>query len=193
MLKTRIAFASFVLILFIQCEVFAQTESVAGAVRAGKVIESRYCTIFCHPDVDIKKVDRRISVNPSDRMFFGDHSLASGSIEDRLAEKVDYILHQVQSILDMYPKKMHLKVNIYKDQKQLDEVYAGIFGQSNKDKFISYYVHKYTTIYTTQQAISKGLLSHEMGHAVVDHYFLILPPENIKEILSQYVEIHLED
>lgn len=180
---------------------FFQFQAEALAEDAGEltdkgwgIIESKYCTIFCHPDVNIKKVSNKIKIRFYD--IFLDrsrHSLKNKDVEERLAEKIDCLFQKVEKILDMFPRRIHPTIKIYRNQAQLDDVYAQTFGCANTERRISYYVHKYTTIYTTQQAISQGVLAHEMGHAVTDHYFLILPPEKIKELLSQYVEIHLED
>ena len=160
----------------------------------GRIIESKCCTILCGPDVDIFELNRKIK-NPSyDILLGGSRYLRENSnIEEQLAEKFDAIFRRVEKILDMYPRKIHVTVKIYKDQSQLDNSYAQTFGALDGKERISYYIHKYTTIYTTEQVISRGILAYEMGHAVVDHYFLILPPEKIKDLLSQYVEIYLED
>ena len=31
-------------------------------------------------------------------------------------------------------------------------------------------------------------LAHEMGHAVIDHYFVIRPPSKVAEMLCEYVD-----
>lgn len=162
--------------------------------EAWRTIESRYCTILCHPDVDVEKINNKIKIRFYDiSLDRSRYPLKKRSAEEQLAEKFDRIFQKVEKILDMFPRKIHLTVKVYRNQAQLDDAYAQTFGYADGKERISYYVHKYTTIYTTQQAISQKVLAHEMGHAVTDHYFLILPPEKIKELLAQYVEIHLED
>jgi predicted Zn-dependent protease len=47
------------------------------------------------------------------------------------------------------------------------------------------------TIYTSEQDISDSVIAHEIGHAVVDHFFTVKPPEKIGEMLAQYVDVHL--
>ena len=167
------------------------------AVPAGewaRIIESKFCTILCGPDVDIKELNRKIKIPSYDILLSeGRYLRENSSTEDQLAEKFDAIFQKVEQILDMYPRRIHLTVKIYKDQSQLDDSYVQLFGALDEKERISFYVHKYTTIYTTEQVIREGVLAHEMGHAVVDHYFLILPPEKIKELLSQVVEIHLRN
>ena len=38
-----------------------------------------------------------------------------------------------------------------------------------------------------------NVLAHEMGHAVVDHYFQAVPSEKIGEMLATYVDLHLDE
>ena len=193
MKKSSLALILFIIISSFQLQAQARAEGVVEpAEEEWKTIESEYCTILIHPDVDIKKVNNRIKIRFYD-INRGGYSSKNKSDEEQIAEKFDRIFQKVEKILDMYPRKIKLTVKIYQNQAQLDDAYAQTFGSTDGKQRISYYVHKYTTIYTTQQAMSQGVLAHEMGHAVADHYFLILPPETIKELLSQYVEIHLED
>jgi Zn-dependent peptidase ImmA (M78 family) len=37
------------------------------------------------------------------------------------------------------------------------------------------------------------VIAHELGHAVCDHYFLVIPPEKVREMLASYVDAHLEE
>ncbi|GAF80441.1 unnamed protein product [marine sediment metagenome] len=157
-----------------------------------KVVESKHCTILLHPEVNMKKVNARIRI----RFYSLDKSTFSSqekTVEEQLAEKIDRIFKKVERVLDMYPDRMRLNLKVFKTQAQLDEEYAKIFGESDGTLRISYYIHKHSTIFTTEQAIREGVLAHEMGHAISDHYFLVKPAEKIKELLAQYAEIHLEE
>ncbi len=189
-MKGKIYIILFLLILLFPFPADAQLDN--GVNEEWMKIESKYCTIFCHPDVNLGRVNRKIRIRFYDldcSRNFANYE----SEEKQLAEKFDCIFQKAEKILDMYPRKIHLMVKIFKNQAQLDRAYKKTFGQENDTQRISYYVHKYTTIYTTQSAIRQGVLAHEIGHAVSDHYFLILPPVKIKELLAQYVEIHLEE
>ena len=187
-MKNKIVLISFLLILVIPSRVFAQADT------EWRSFESKHCTVLYHPDVDLKKVNNKIKTEPYDAFLSGRfYSPGDLSVERQLADKLESLFQKVKEILDMYPRKIHLTIKIYKDQSQLDNAYFETFNYPNARQLISYYVHKYTTVYTTQQVVSQGVMAHEMGHAVIDHYFLILPPEKIKELLAQYVEIHLND
>ncbi|MFC1708738.1 hypothetical protein ACFL2J_01575 [Candidatus Omnitrophota bacterium] len=157
-----------------------------------RVAKSEYCTILLHPDVKIERVNNSIRI----RFYSLDKSTFSSqgkTVEKQLAEKIDRIFKKVERVLDMYPDKININLKVFKTQAQLDEEYAKIFGENDNMLRISYYIHKYSTIFTTEQAIREGVVAHEMGHAIADHYFLVKPAGKIKELLAQYAEIHLEE
>jgi len=91
----------------------------------------------------------------------------------------------------MYPSKIHIRVNIYRDDRGLDAAYEDLFNEPNTAR--SFYVYKTNILYTTQDAITENILAHEMAHCVIDHYFVILPPKKIQEMLAVYADIHLKD
>ena len=213
-MKKKFSLTIFFLICFFLCRVFIPAEAAVSitrflfpfpvlakisgvrspAAQGWKAVESKYCTILYHPDVNIEEANDRLKLKFYD-ISLGRKSYSSGKTdaEQQLAEKFDRLFCKVKEILDMYPNRIHLTIKIYKNQAQLDNAYFETFGFSNKEQRISYYIHKYTTVYTTQEVISQEVMAHEIGHAVIDHYFLILPPEKIKELLAQYVEMHLGD
>ena len=73
----------------------------------------------------------------------------------------------------------------------LVDAYQKIFGR--REDLYSFYVYENNTIYTTQPRLNQNVLAHEMGHAIVNHYFIVRPPETVRELISQYIDIHLED
>ena len=41
--------------------------------------------------------------------------------------------------------------------------------------------------------VHEGMLAHEIAHSIIDHYLLVRPPRATAEILSRYVDAHLND
>jgi len=104
---------------------------------------------------------------------------------------MDLLFERAKEILDMHPRIKKIKVRIFKNRKELNKEYRRIFKENKS--LISFYIYKYNTIYTTESDISDSVIAHEMGHAIVDHYFAVRPPEKVRELLAQYVDLHLED
>jgi len=156
------------------------------------IFSSRFCTVFYEEDVDLNRINRRINLRFAD--FYNPRRYTKKvdfSIEDIFSEKLDAIFAKVEDILDMYPSRIQVIINIYKDQMGLDRAYEGIFHEPNTAK--SFYIYKTNTIYTTERAISEAILAHEMAHCIIDHYFVILPPRKIQEMLAVYADVHLKN
>ncbi len=156
------------------------------------VFSSRFCTIFYEEEVNLRTVNRRINLRFSDfytpRRF---REKGDFSIEETLSEKFDAIFSRVEDILDMYPSRINVRVNVYKNREGLDRAYEEIFDEPNKA--VSFYIYKTNTIYTTERAVTEGILAHEMAHCIIDHYFVILPPRKVQEMLAVYADVHLKD
>lgn len=156
------------------------------------VFSTTFCTVFYEKDIDLRLVNRRINLRFSDfynpRRFKKKPGL---SIEEILSEKFDAIFMRIEDILDMYPSRIRVRINIYKDKEGLNAAYEEIFNEPNTAS--SFYIYKTNTIYTTERAITEGILAHEMAHCIIDHYFVILPPRKIQEMLAVYADVHLKD
>jgi len=103
-----------------------------------------------------------------------------------LGELLDALFKRVQQILDMPLPSLRVQIQLLKDQKDVSWTWASITGKPTKAP--AFYWKKTNTIYLQPQEISTGILAHEMGHAVIDHYFVIRPPPKIAEMLCQYVD-----
>jgi len=157
------------------------------------VVESSYTTVYIDADIDLKRLNKRIDVNfarydPIERRLF----LNKGTSEtERLANKIDIIVRKAKKILDMHPPGYHVKIKVFKDNRNLVNEYSHIFGEERE--YRAYYIHKYRTIYTSLQGISESVLAHEIGHSIIDSYFNVLPPQKVRELLACYVDVHLKD
>ncbi len=154
-------------------------------------VDSIFCTIFLKHNVDIRKVNSRIDTYRIDYGLTEKPSRATNDIEGEIAYKFDLIFFKVQEILDMRPNSLHLNVRIYKGQDDLDRVYVEIFGQDNK--FIAYYIFKLNSLFASEEKISANVMAHEIAHCIVDHYFTVIPPTKVAEMIAQYADAHLRD
>lgn len=153
-------------------------------------IKSGYTTIYCGLDVDLKEVAKKLSRRGLFMTGVYDPNPASAPSQ-KIAYMLDRLLKRVQDILDMRPQNMDLKIKILKDRDALNTEYCRIFGDKPDHK--GFYIFRYNTIYASEEDISDSVIAHEMGHAVVDHYFSVIPPEKVRELLASYVDLHLEE
>lgn len=184
------------LIIALLCMVFvclyAAPDPAAAQGDDGEwyTIESAYFTVYYRPGVDLKRVEKRLKMRPFYVAGAPKLDPFAGQ-EEKIAYRLDYIFKRVKEILELRPSIGRVKIKIYEDRHALQSQYYDIFCQ--RTDVISFYIYKFNTIYTSEADISDSVISHEMGHAVVDNYFVMRPPETIREMLSKYVDMHLDD
>ena len=184
-MKYKLGIFIFTIFIVIGSTVYPQEED-------RNAFSSNFCTVFYANNVDLKKVDRRINLGFSNFYSPRKYKEIEGSlIENTISNKLDAIFNRAEEILDMYPAKIHVAIDIYQNQKELDKVYEEFFNESNRA--VSFYIYKTNTIYTIESQLNENILAHEMAHCIIDHYFVILPPRKIQEMLAVYVDVHLKD
>jgi len=113
------------------------------------------------------------------------------SLEGELADMLDTLFAQVCTILDMQLYSFKGIIKICRDSSQLNYIYHQIFNDDPRNMTRSFYAFINNTIYTSPENFILGVIGHEMGHAIISHYFVILPLVKIQELLAAYVEYQL--
>jgi hypothetical protein len=121
-----------------------------------------------------------LSIN---KIFMGS---TTPSPEAQAGGYVDQLFQRVQMILEMPKPELKININLYSNQEELSDAFAGITGKATQSP--AFYWAQTNTIYLQIERISPGILAHEMVHAVIAQYFIISPPEKIAEILCRYVD-----
>ncbi len=151
-------------------------------------IDSRYCTIWLHPEVEARQVSKRVStwrVRPQVKIA------KSEAEETKVAAKFDTLFQRAQEILDMYPPGIHTTVRIGKERSDIQGIHASRYGFGTEA--IAFYDFDDNTVFVAVKDLSEGVLAHEMAHCIIDHYFKIRPPRKIEEMLAIHVDEHLRD
>lgn len=113
------------------------------------------------------------------------------TIEDEVLAKIDTILEKAETVLDMFPNNLHIRVVLLDSADDVARVYTEKYGKNANH--IAYYSLSEDTIYISVDNARLEVLAHEMGHAIVDHYFDVRPPYNIHELMAQFTEKHITD
>jgi len=160
----------------------------AGQSRADDyVFQSQCCTIHYSQASQLESFAGKIRAGAFNRTLnqvFGDKGRSSGQSDP--GEAVDALFKRVQLILDMPMPKLRVEIQIHRDEKEVARVFTQITGGSSNAP--SFYWKRTNTIHTQPESLTVGMLAHEMGHCIIDHYFAILPPPKIAEMLCQYVD-----
>ena len=151
-------------------------------------IDSKYCTIWLHPSVEVKQINKRVStwrVHPQVKIA------KSEPEEVKLTAKFDTIFQRAQEILDMYPAGVHVTVKVLRDRDEVEGIHADRYGYDTDA--VAFYDFEDNTVFVAMKDLSEGVLVHEMSHCIIDHYFRVRPPRKIEELLAMHADEHLRD
>ncbi len=141
--------------------------------------------------------DKRLLRDFNDRLILGRklnyylRKKSTVTVEDEVLAKLDVIIEKAEVVLDMFPANLHITVVLLPSRKEVGLMYKKKYGK--KSNLIAYYSLKEDTIYISVKNTKLRVISHEIGHAVVDHYFKVRPPYNVHELMAQFTEKHITD
>jgi hypothetical protein len=155
----------------------------------GAELETRYATIIYEKDDLLQQFNNRIRLGSLSYLIRNKNSL---TLADEVKNKVDALIDRVQTVLQMYPKRIKIKIVLLSTDDEVSNIYKQKYARDVS--YISFYAPGDKTVYISVDSLRLHVFAHELGHVVVDHYFVgAAPPPNIHELLAQFVEAHLED
>jgi hypothetical protein len=154
--------------------------------------ETRHTIIHYESIEDLKTFNRKIDY-PAAKWGILSSLIESNSdnLHDNVSKKVDAIFEKAQHLLGMRQRMDKVKIHICDNRKQLNQKYYEFYGRPSR--FRAWYVYELNAIYLSLNDLDEGMLSHELAHAIIDHYLLVRPPRASAEILATYVDVHLFD
>lgn len=160
--------------------------------RGWIIIDGNNIFVYYLPGANLRKMEARlrtryVPLSSEYKVLLADPAYP---VESRISARLHIILARVQAILGMNPVIARIDVKVFRTRQDLGQEVFKIL-QQRKD-FKSFYIHQFRGIYTSEQDILDSVIAHEMSHAVIDHYFSVLPPSQVAELLATYVDEHLE-
>ena len=153
------------------------------------IAQSNFFEVYYRPDANLDNIKHELERRP---LYFDQPArYGEAAVLEEICRRLDNLFNEVKELLDMYPKIAKVNIKIFRDRMELNKEYFKIFGKN--EGYRSFYINKYNTIYTSEADITDSIMSHEMAHVVIDHYFKVIPPEKLAEILASYVDAHLGD
>ncbi len=139
---------------------------------------------------DLFKLNQKIQYFPGDtgiKSFMGPKDIQT--LNDILKQKVDALFERAQEILDMRKQVAKVTIKVYPNQKALDAAYVALFREECLLR--AWYIFEEKTVYINAEDVHEGMLAHEMGHHIIDHFLTVRPPATTAEILARYIDAHL--
>lgn len=160
-------------------------DEIEDGFESAKTIHCEYFDLYLAPGVDQSALSQRLNLPASDRMLSG-----KDEGQPDLSGDIDALFLRVCGILDMRLYNYRGNIKVCRDYSQLNGIYEGLFGQSLNHKS-SFFVFSANSVYISAESFKREILGHEIAHAVISHYFVVLPPVKVQEVLAVYVEYQL--
>lgn len=170
-------------------EAQAQELATRGDGTFGNEVKGRYVTV--------KSISRDLLKEFNEELYLGRRlgylikNKDIVTVEDEVRAKLDAIMEKVEVTLDMFPPDLHITLVLLPSADDVSEAYQRNYGK--KVNHIAYYSLSADTIYISVEDARLEVIAHEMGHAIVDHYFTERPPYTIHELMAQFAEKHIAD
>lgn len=157
---------------------------------SSKKIEGRNIVVYYDTQFDVSELTRLLNMGASDKLLISRPiDTAAFSPEQELVDMLDTLFIQVCDILDMDVYSLKLNIKICRDAEHIKKIYTNLFdGTLDRESF---YVYSINTIYVSREHFKREIIGHEIGHAVINNYFVVTPSIKIQELLAAYVEFQL--
>ncbi len=151
--------------------------------------KSRYATLLYQSKELLRDFNNELYIGRSLSRILRKKKIVT--TEDEVIAKIDIIIEKAEVILDMFPNNLHITVVLLPKSRDVAKLYQKKYGR--RANHIAYYSLSEKTIYISVNDTNLEVFSHEVGHAVVDHYFKVRPPYNIHELMAQFTAKHITD
>ena len=162
---------------------------VSKDVFAEPLIKSKYFSIYADGGIDKVDLLKKLNAGYFLRLgaAFSEKVGRGGELDNMVASTLDAIYLEVSDILDIHMYDLNIDLEILPDRAALASILKPYIGGKTVDMPSFYYYDK-NRIYISLADLNSGMLGHEIGHAIVTHYFVVPPPAKLQEVLSGYVE-----
>lgn len=158
-------------------------------IEAFAKVQSRYVTLRFSNKQLLHDFNDALVFNRKLRYYLRNKNMVT--VQDEVLAKLNVLIEKAEVVLDMFPPNLHITLVLLPTRKDVGRIYQSKYGK--KANHIAYYSLKEKTIYISVKNTKLRVIAHEIGHAVVDHYFKVRPPYNIHELMAQFTEKHIGD
>lgn len=151
--------------------------------------QSRYVTLHSSSRELLRDFNENVDIGQ--KLEYQIKNINIVTVEDEVIAKLDAIMEKAEVVLDMFPPNLHIEVVLLGTADDVSQLFARKYDKRLRQ--IAFYSLSEDTIYISVKDSRLGVIAHEIGHAIVDHYFKDRPPYNVHELMAQFVEKHITD
>lgn len=163
---------------------------VAVAAVNGQELTTLYTTITYTDHSQLQQFNHQLS---NRGLFSFRQNTKPMMVEDDVRLKIDRLVEKVETILEMYPLKLHFRLVLTASEQEVQKIYRDKYHR--QVDYIAYYAPGDGVIYLSVPDIRITVLAHELAHVIIDNHFDVAPSAKIHELLAQFAEaqIRLEE
>lgn len=154
-----------------------------------KEAKSRYATLEYSNQKLLTNFNEEIKLGRNLNAFVRKTNIVT--VEDEVLAKIDTIIEKAETILEMFPDQLFMKIVLLEKSADVARVFKEKYGKNVN--YLAFYSLSEDTIYISVDDVTLEVLSHEIGHAIIDHYFKVRPPYNVHELMAQFVQKRIND
>ncbi|MEE4364567.1 MAG: hypothetical protein V2J08_11575 [Desulfotignum sp.] len=151
-------------------------------------ISSRYAAIIYNDQAALKKFNRSLYMG---RLSSQVPKTGQETLEDEVAAKINFIVEKTMAVLDMFPPNLQFSIVIHPDPGHVQQDFKKLYQVDVN--YIAFYAPAENQVFFSADNARLRVVAHEIGHVVVENYFIISPPQHLHEVLAQYSETHITD
>ncbi len=157
---------------------------------SAQTIQTRYFTVSLAAGVDNLVLMRSLDIPPSHKVLAGQSLSGVTYAPDDLGDLLDALFAWASNVLDMQLFSYKGNIKVTRNAEQLKSVYRSLYGVENRAEK-AFYIYEMNTVYISQDNFTKEILGHEIGHAIINNFFVVQPPAKVQEVLAGYIEYQL--
>lgn len=151
-------------------------------------LDSRYATITYHNPRALKKFNNKLYMGTLRSMV---KRQGPDTIEQEVVAKINVIVEKAMGVLDMYPSPLKFSIVIEPDEEAVQRHFQRLYKIDVN--YIAFYSPGKNRVFYSADNGRLRVVTHEIGHVIVENYFKVSPPQRIHEVLAQYAEKHIND
>ncbi len=160
----------------------------------GKVpkIKGEHFAIYYKPGVDPKALLDQLHVNKADEVLLG-QSIDNSSADRQLLAIMEALFSRAGNILNLHVYSYKGSIKIFPSMKKLTAFYNHLYSGHVPCTGRAFYLVDNKSIYISAEDFRRGILGHEISHAIMSSYFVVQPSAEVQEVLAGYVEYQLAE
>jgi hypothetical protein len=151
-------------------------------------LDSRYATITYQDPGALKKFNKKLYMGTLRSRV---KRQGPDTIEQEVVAKINVIIEKAMGVLDMYPPLLKFSIVIEPDEEAVQRHFQRLYKIDVN--YIAFYSPGKNRVFYSADNGRLRVVTHEIGHVIVENYFKVSPPQRIHEVLAQYAEKHINE